>query len=125
MELFPCGKDFRRSPQGKIRSGASKRGLMSDSGLSLSAPIGEGNTTDKTCMVSTHRRVPGWMLQPSSESVITTFYVPSNFLVEGLVSGLGTVQPILTLIFISTWFLPLHMKRKTMSSVMDELLKIR
>ena len=34
--------------------------------------------------------------------------MPSNFLVDGQVSGLGTVHPLLTLSFFSTWILPLH-----------------
>ena len=32
-EVSPCGKDFRRLPRGKIRSGAHRGGLMSNSGL--------------------------------------------------------------------------------------------
>ena len=32
--------------------------------------------------------------------------MPSDFLVGGQVSGLGTVHPILTLSFLSTWILP-------------------
>ena len=68
-------------------------------------------------------RVSGRMLQSFTEPVIANSSVPSDFLVEGQVSGLGTVHPLLTLKFISTWFLPLHMKRKV-SSVMDGLRKI-
>ena len=45
---------------------------------------------------------------------------------DGQVSGLGTVHPHLTLNFLSTWILPLHvvsstLKRKSSSSVMDGL----
>ena len=45
---------------------------------------------------------------------------------DGQVSGLGTVHPLLTLSFVSTWILPLHvvsstLKRKSSSSVMDGL----
>ena len=43
---------------------------------------------------------------------------------DGQVSGLGTVHPLLTLSFFSIWILPLHvvpstLKRKSSSSVMD------
>ena len=46
---------------------------------------------------------------------------------DGQVSWLGTVHPLLTLSFFSTWILPLHvvsccvstLKRKSLSSVMD------
>ena len=46
------------------------------------------------------------------------------------VSGLGTVHPLLTLSFVSTWILPLHvvsstLKRKSSSSVMDGLQRRR
>ena len=56
--------------------------------------------------------------------------MPSDFLVDGQVSGLGTVHPLLTLSFISTWILPLHvvsstLKRKSSSSVMDGLQRRR
>ena len=49
---------------------------------------------------------------------------------DGQVSGLGTVHPILTLSFVSTWILPLHvvsstLKRKSSSSVMDGLQRRR
>ena len=45
---------------------------------------------------------------------------------DGQVSGLGTVHPLLTLSFVSTWILPLYvvfstLKRKSSSSVMDGL----
>ena len=42
-EVSTCGKDFRRQPRGKIRSGAPKGGLMLDSDLSPAAPQREGN----------------------------------------------------------------------------------
>ena len=87
--------------------------------------------TDKTRVVSTRRRVPtnwvsGRTLQPSIESVVANSFVPSDFLVDGQVSGLRTVHPLLTLSFVSTWILPLHvvsstLKRKSSSSVMDGL----
>ena len=48
---------------------------------------------------------------------------------DGQVSGLGTVHPFLTLSFVSTWILPLHvvsstLKRKLSSSIMDGLQRI-
>ena len=63
--------------------------------------------------MSTRRRVPtNWLsgraLQPSIESVVANSFVPSDFLVDGQVSGLGTAHPLLTLSFFSTWILPLH-----------------
>ena len=75
--------------------------------------MGKGNPTDKTRVVSTRRRVPtnwvsGRTLQPSIESVIANSFVPSDFLVDGQVSGLGTVHPLLTLSFFGAWILPLH-----------------
>ena len=81
---------------------------MLNSDLSPAAPL-----TEKTCVVSTRRRVPtnwvsGRTLQPSIESVVANSFVPSDFLVDGQVSGLGTVHPLLTLSFFSTWILPLH-----------------
>ena len=103
---------------------------MLNSDLSPVAPQGgRESPTDKTHVVSTRRRVPtnwvsGWTLHPSIESVIANSFVPSDFLVDGQVSGLGTVHPLITLIFFSTWILPLHvvsstLKRKSSSSVMD------
>ena len=104
---------------------------MLNSDLSLAAPQGGWKPPkDKTRLVSTRRRVPtnwvsGRILQPSIESVVASSFVPSNFLVDGQVSGLGTVHPILTLNFFSTWILPLQvvvfstLKRKSSSSVMD------
>ena len=87
--------------------------------------------TDKTRVMSTRKRVPtnwvsGRTLQPSIESVVAISFVPSDFFVDGQVSGLGTVHTLLTLSFVSTWILPLHvvsstLKRKSSSSVMDGL----
>ena len=87
---------------------------MSNSDLSPAAPQwGRVLPTDKTCVVSTQRWVPtnwvsGRTLQTSIESVVASSFVPSDFLVDGQVSGLGTVHPILTLSFFSAWILPLH-----------------
>ena len=91
--------------------------------------------TDKACVVSTCKRVPtnwvsGRTLQPSIESVVAKSFVPSDFLVDGQVSGLGTVHPLLTLSFLGTWILPLHvqlstLKRKSSSSVMYGLQRRR
>ena len=87
---------------------------MSNSGLSPAAPQGGSvPPTDKTCVVLTHRRVPtnwvsGRTLQPSIESVVANSLVPSDFLVDGQVSGPGTVHPLLTLNFFSTWIFHLH-----------------
>ena len=102
---------------------------MLNSDLSPEDPQGGREPpTDITRVVSTRRRVPanwfpGRILRPSIESVITNSFVPSDFLVEGQVSGLGAVHPLLTLNFFSTWILPLHvvLKRKSLSSVMDGL----
>ena len=84
-------------------------------------------------MVSTRRRVPtnwvsGRTLQPFIESVVANSFVPSDFLVDGQVSGLGTVHPLFTINFFSTWILPLHvvistLKRKSPPSIMDGLQK--
>ena len=109
---------------------------MLNSDLSPAAPQGGRlPPTDKTRVVSTRRRVPtnwvsGRTLQPSIESVVANSFVPSDFLVDGQVSGLGTVHPLLTLSFVSTWILPLHvvsstLKRKSSSSVMDGLQRRR
>ena len=87
---------------------------MLNSDLSLAAPQGGREPpTDKTRVVSMRRWVPtnwvfGRTLQPSIESVVTNSFVPSDFLVDGQVSGLGTVHPLLTLSLLSTWILPLH-----------------
>ena len=86
--------------------------LVSD--LSPAAPQGGREPPrDKTCVVSVRRRVPtnwvsGRTLQPSIESVVANSFVPSDFLVDGQVSGLGTVHPLLTLNFFSICILPLH-----------------
>ena len=109
---------------------------MLNSDLSPAAPQGGRlPPTDKTRVVSTRRRVPtnwvsGRTLQPSIESVVANSFVPLDFLVDGQVSGLGTVHPLLTLSFVSTWILPLHvvsstLKRKSSSSVMDGLQRSR
>ena len=77
---------------------------MSNSGLSQAASIGGRKPpTDKACMVSTRIRVPtncvsGRMLQPSPEPAIADIYVPSDFLVVGLVSGVGLCTPHLGLL---------------------------
>ena len=82
--------------------------------LSPAAPHGGREPLmEKIRVVSTRRRVPtnwvsGRTLQPSIESVVANSFVPSDFLVDGQVSGLGTVHPLLTLSFFSTWNLPLH-----------------
>ena len=87
---------------------------MLNSDLSPAAPQGGREPlTEKTRVVSTRRRVPtNWVsdrtLQTSIESVVANSFVPSDFLVDGQVSGLGTVHPLLTLSFFSTWILPLH-----------------
>ena len=84
---------------------------MLNSDLSPAAPQGGRELpTDKTHVVSMRRRVPtnwvsGRTLQPSIESVVTNSFVPSDFLVDGQVSGLETVHPFLTLNFLSTWTL--------------------
>ena len=113
-EESTCGKAFRRQPRGKIRSGAPKCGLMINSDHSRAAPQGGMEPhTDKTHVVSTRRRVPtnrvsGRTLQPYIESVVTNS-VTTDFLLDGQVSGLGTVHPLLTLNFFSRWILPLHL----------------
>ena len=86
---------------------------MLNSPLSGSSPRGKGTPTDETRVVSTGRRVPtSWVsdrtMQPSIESFVANSFVPSDFLVDGQVSGLGTVHPLLTMCFFSTWILPLH-----------------
>ena len=85
--------------------------------------------------MSTRRRVPtnwvsGRTLQPSIESVVANSFVPWDSLVDGQVSGLGTVHPLITISFVSTWILPLHvvsstLKRKSSSSIMDGLQRRR
>ena len=85
---------------------------MLNSDLSPAALQGGGDPTHKTCVVTTRRRiqtnwVTGRTLQPSIESVVANSFVQSDFLVNGQVSGLGTVHPLHTLNFFSTWILPL------------------
>ena len=76
---------------------------METSGLSPAAPIvGSKPSTNKTYSVFMRRwiltkRISCRMLQSSTEPVITNLFVPSDLLVEGHVSGLGTVHPLLTL----------------------------
>ena len=102
---------------------------MSNSGISPATPLGRMEPhTDEAHVVYTRRRVPtnwvsGMMLQPSIEPLFMNSSVPSDLLVEDQVSRLGTAQPLLTISFISKCFFPLHVKRKTSSSVMDGLLK--
>ena len=97
-------------PQSQSNNG----GLILNSDLSTAAPHGGMEPpTDETRVVSTRRRVPtnwvsGRKLQPSIESVVANTFLPSDFLVDGQVSGLGTVHPLLTLSFFSTWILPFH-----------------
>ena len=73
---------------------------MSNSDLSSTAPQGGMESPkDKTRVVSTCRRVPtNWVfsrsLLPFTESVVVDSFVPSNFLVDGQVSGQGTLYPI-------------------------------
>ena len=98
---------------------------MSNSSLYQASRIWRDTPTDGTRVVSTRRRVPticvsGKMLQPFAEPVVANVSVSSDFLVEGQVSGLGTMHPLLILSFGSTWFLPLK-KGKMVSSVMDRL----
>ena len=87
---------------------------MLNSDLFPAAPQGGREPpTDKTRVVSTHRRVStNWIsdrtLQPFIESFVANSIVPSDFLVDGQVSGLGTVHPLLALSFLSTWIIPLH-----------------
>ena len=82
---------------------------MLNSDLSTAAPQGGREPlTDKTRVVSTRMRVPtnwvsGRTMQPSIESVVANSFASSDFLVDGQVSGLGTVHPLLTLNFFSTW----------------------
>ena len=44
----------------------------------------------------------------SIESVVANSFVPSYFILNGHVSGLGTVHPLHTLSFLSTWIIALH-----------------
>ena len=89
--------------------------------LSADPISGREPMTDKTHVVSTRRWVltncvSGRTLQPSTEPVVADSSLPSDFLVEGQVSVLGTAHPLLTLNIFSTWFLPLQ-KRKKLSSI--------
>ena len=71
--------------------------------------------------------VSGRTLQPSIESVVASSFVPSDFLVDGQVSGLGTVYPLLSLMFFCTWILhvPFSMLKRKSSSAMDGLQRRR
>ena len=95
-------------------SGAPKGGLMLNSDLSPEASQGgRVPPTDKTCVVPTRRRVPtnffsGRTLQSSIESFDGNSFMPLDFIVDGQVSGLGTMHSLLTLSFFRTWILPLH-----------------
>ena len=93
---------------------------MLNSDLSPAAPRGgKLPPTYKTRVVSRRRRVPtnwvsGRTLRPSIESVVANSFVPLDFLVDGKVSGLGTVHLLLTLSFVSTWILPLLVVSSTL-----------
>ena len=55
-----------------------------------------------------------------------SYMLGPSCLVDGQVSGMGTVHPLLTISFFSTWILPLHiphstLKKKSSSSAMDGL----
>ena len=84
-------------------SGATKGSLMSNPDLSPAAPQGGMEPpTYNSSVVSMRRRVPtnwvsGRTLHPSIESVVANSFVPSDFLVDSQVSGLGTVHLLLTL----------------------------
>ena len=112
-------------------SGAPKGGLTLNSDLSPAAPQGGREPpTYKARVVSTRRRVPtnwvsGRTLQPSIESVVANSFVPSDFLVDGQISGLGTVHPLLTLRFFSTWILSLHVMSCCVFNVEKEVVVIR
>ena len=101
---------------------------MSNWPLSSSFHRGRKNPTDKARTVSKRRRImtnwnSGRTLQTSTESVGANFSVPSEVSVEGQVSGLGTVHLLLTFDFTSSWFLPLCVNLRTLSSVEDGLQK--
>ena len=78
---------------------------MINSYLSPAAPQGGMDPpTDNACVVSMRRWVltnwiSGSTLLPSTESVVANSFVPLDSLVDGQVSGLGTVHPLLTLKF--------------------------
>ena len=99
MVIPKCYFFIEKSKSGKIRSGAPNAGLILNSDLSPAAPQGGREPlTEKTRVVSTRRRVPtnlfsGRTLQPSIESVVANSFVPSDFLVDGQVSGLGLCTP--------------------------------
>ena len=75
---------------------------MTNSGLSPAAAIGGMKPpTNKTRVVFTCRQVmtnlvSGRTLQSSTELVVANISAPSDFLVEGQVSGLGIVHPLPT-----------------------------
>ena len=104
---------------------------MLDFDLSSAAPQGGREPPiDKTRVVSTRRRVPTkWVsdrtLQPSIESDVANSFVPSDFLEDGQVSGLGTVHPLLTFDFLSTWILPLHVVSWCFFNIEEEVVVIR
>ena len=87
---------------------------MLNSDLSPAAPKGGREPPrNKSRVMSTRRRFPtnwvsGRTFQPFIESVVASSFVPSDFLVDGQDSGLGTVHPLHTLNFLSTWIPPLH-----------------
>ena len=93
--------------------------------LSPAAPQwGREPPTDKTRVVSTRRRVrtnwvSGRTLQPSIESVVANSFVPSDFLVDGQVSG----HHLLTLNFFITWIL--HSSSCCVFNVEEEVVVIR
>ena len=70
----------------KIISGAHKSGLMSNSGISLAAPVEEGNKLLIKPVVSTRSLVPknlifGRTLRPHTELVFANLPVPPDLLV--------------------------------------------
>ena len=54
-------------------------------------------------IVGEYGRVSGRTSQPSIESGVASSFVPSDLFVDGQVSGLGTVHPLPTFYFFSTW----------------------
>ena len=88
---------------------------MLNSDLSLAAPQ-EGGEPPQKILCGVHAQAGPDKRSPAGhcygrtfiESVVANSFVPSNFLVDGQVSGLGTVHPLLTFNFFSTWILPLH-----------------
>ena len=88
---------------------------MLNSDLSPADPQGGRNRpTDETRVVSTCRWVKtncvcGRTMQPSIQSIVSNFFVPSDFIVGGQVNGLGAVHPHLALNFCSIWILPHHL----------------